>query len=102
MSSSNKNTQRSSTSSQVCKILARTRIYIIFNSTSFSFTVSLYVCDVCVPSTEAAKSKYIKLIFLKLMSVVSIVHQNLYLSTYSKYTSTVIPGIVSKTFFCVG
>ena len=36
------------------------------------------------------------------MSVVSIVHQNLYLSTWTKYTTTVIPGIVSETIFCVG
>ena len=39
-------TQRSSTSCHVCKIPARTRIYITFNSTSaatpFSFTVSLW------------------------------------------------------------
>ena len=35
------------------------------------------------------------------MRVVSIVHQNLYLSTWTKYT-TVIPGIVSKAIFCVG
>ena len=40
--------------------------------------------------------------FFKLMSIVSIVHQDLYLSTFSKYITSVIPGIVSKTIFCVG
>ena len=65
-------TQRSSTSCHVCKIPARTRIYITFNSTSpaaqtplsfLSFTVSLCVC---CPSSKfkAAKSKCIQLIFL--------------------------------------
>ena len=33
---------------------------------------------------------------------VSVVHQNLYLSTFSKCTTSLIPGIVSKTFLCVG
>ena len=71
-------TQGSSTSCKVCKIPARTRIYITFNSASiasyFAFTVSLCVC---IASRKAAKSKCIKLISLKLL----IVHQNLFLST---------------------
>ena len=64
-------TQRSSRSCYVCKVPARTRIYITFNSTSpaaltplsfLSFTVSLCVC---CPSSKfkAAKSKCIQLIF---------------------------------------
>ena len=98
-------TQRSSISCHVCKIPACTRIYITFNATSpaahtpFSFTVSLCVC---CPSSKAAKSKCIELIFFLIIECFSIVYQSLYPSTFSKYTTSVIPGIVSKTIFCVG
>ena len=102
VSITNKNKQRSCASCQVCKIPARIIQlykdihYFQFDfpgSTSpasyFSFTVSLFVC---VPSSETAKGKSPHIIdFLKLIvRVVSIVHQNLYLFTCSKYTTKLL------------
>ena len=84
-------------------LFSYTRIYITFNSTSpasyFSFTVSLFVC---VPSSETAKGKSPHIIdFLKLIvRVVSIVHQNLYLFTCSKYTTKLLfRELSAKNYF---
>ena len=109
VSITNKNKQRSCTSCRVCKIPARIIqlykdiLYITFNSTSptsyFSFTVSLFVC---VPSSETAKGKSPHIIdFLKLIvRVVSIVHQNLYLFTCSKYTTKLLfRELSAKNYF---
>ena len=84
-------------------LFSYTRIYITFNSTSpasyFSFTVSLFVC---VPSSETAKGKSPHIIdFSKLIArVVSIVHQNLYLFTCSKYTTKLLfRELSAKNYF---
>ena len=64
------------------------------------FLLFIYCLAVCLSSFKWNCQRQVHIIdFLKLMSVVSIVHQNLYLSTWTKYTYYCYSGNCQQKYF---